>query len=131
MGYYISVQEVKFYIPKENIQGAYEAIKALHGKETRGDHFAWVSHEFYKLPDFKSIIEDWGWSVEFDSEGNINNLSFDREKIGDEQILFDAIAPFVKEGSFIHIVGEEAEQWKWVFKNNKCVEIQPKVVWED
>jgi len=56
----------------------------------------------------------------------ITDILFEGEKIGNESSFFKAIAPFVKEGSFIEMVGEDGEKWRWVFENGQCVEKQAK-----
>jgi hypothetical protein len=40
-----------------------------------------------------------------------------------------AIAPYVEENSYIEMVGEDGDRWRWVFKNGKCEEKYPEVIW--
>jgi hypothetical protein len=39
----------------------------------------------------------------------------------------------LKEGvnsSYIEMYGEDGDKWRWIFKNGKCEEVYPKVIWE-
>ena len=40
----------------------------------------------------------------------------------DDRLLFDAIAPFVKAGSFIEMSGEDGTLWRWHFDGKQCQE---------
>jgi len=58
-------------------------------------------------------------------------MEFEREKIGQEDLLFDAIAPWVREGSYIEMSGEDDAMWRWVFRGGGCHEVTPTITWED
>jgi hypothetical protein len=134
MGYCMDQSETVFNIAKENISSAVKSIQDLHGKETiqggSGRHFSWVDEDFYKQGDLTKILNAWRWNPNFDMEGNVVNIEFTGEKLGDDQILFDAIAPFVKEGSYIEMRGEDGAIWRWVFDGKTCEEKQAKISWE-
>lgn len=132
MGYYMSQTDCSFSMTKEDAEKALQAIKDLAGKETYGDHFSWVdTKRFLEAKTFKEATEAWRWSAEEDKEGNINGLWFQGDKSGDEDTLFDAIAPFVKEGSFIEMSGEDSTYWRWKFTGGKCIEVYGHVVFDD
>jgi hypothetical protein len=65
------------------------------------------------------------------TENNITNIEFVGEKIGNDFDIFKIIAQFVKNNSYIECHGEDGYLWRWVFKNGKCKEINPKIVWEN
>lgn len=120
--------EANFFIPFENKEAALQAIKNLEGGETitygsGKPHFSWVDTEdFVNADTLKDALREWRWSVEEDGEGNIYDIYFEGEKLGDDNILFEAIAPYVKSGSFIQMCGEDGTIWRWVFENSKCEE---------
>lgn len=126
MGYCMRQLKQQFFLPKENVQNAYEAVKTLHGKESiedsSGYHFSWVSHDFYKLPNFEEIMKEWRWKPTFDEQGNVTKLTFTGEKFGDDIKLFNTIAPFVQTNSFIEMRGEDGAQWTWTFQDNHVSE---------
>ena len=51
-----------------------------------------------------------------------SEIYFDGEKLGDDAILFEAIAPYVKKGSFIEMNGEDGCIWQWQFNGKTCIE---------
>lgn len=142
MGYYMEQFGADFVVIKDKIP---EMIKAIHvlnkhthkmsggtygnGRETK--HYAWVDMNFVNTDNVEEIFKCWRWSVDFNEDGSITDISFNGEKLGDDKILFDAIAPFVENNSFIEMSGEDGERWRWKFKNGKCVEIYAKVTWDD
>lgn len=122
-----------FQIKSEDKNKALEAIKALaSGVPGFEKKFAWVNNKSVALSEtFEEAMCEWGWETITDNEGNIIGISFKGEKLGDDFELFEAIAPFVKEGSFIQMSGEEDEIWRWSFNGEKCFEIYPTIIWED
>ena len=62
-----------------------------------------------------------GWSCATDDAGNIASLWLEYTKIHDEDEWFDVIAPFVKPGSYIDMVGDDDESWRWFFDGEHCV----------
>lgn len=134
MGYYMHVRETDFRIRHENVLPALKAIRALHGKESimdgSGRHFSWVPQDFHERDTFEETLECWCWSPLLDEEGNIEDLCFVGEKRGDDDILFGALAPFVEDGSYIEMQGEDGERWRWIFAKGTMRRRTPKVVWD-
>ena len=134
MGYDMWCMESNFRILKENQEKALEAIKELAGKETItgpwDSHFSWVhTKDFLEARHVENALDAWRWTAEFDEHGDISGIDFDGEKLGDESVLFNAIAPFVVEGSYIQMGGEDQYSWRWVFVDNRCVEIPGKTTY--
>jgi hypothetical protein len=115
--------EETFFIAVQDLQPMMEAIRALHGKETIKDtdglHFSWVDDDFHILTDPVKMLEAWRWDAEQDKAGNIDYLHFTGEKYGDDPKLFQAIAPFVRAGSYIQMRGEDGRTWRWCFDGQK------------
>jgi hypothetical protein len=127
MSYCMSKSNSQFSIKVENKAGALAAMRAL-GKQNLRHH--WLSgREFAKAESLKEVFEVWGWSGEFDDDGNIVDISFDSEKLGDEIVLWQTIAPFVEAGSFIEMSGEDGNLWRWMFDGTTCKEVYPTVTW--
>ena len=126
MGYCIFQGKSAFFMGNETLDRALKAIQGLHGKETikdsSGKHFYWVANEFYLHDNLPHMLREWRWDASMDGDGNVVGLSFSGEKSGDDLILFGAIAPFVKKGSYIEMEGEDGECWKWVFNGKTCRE---------
>lgn len=91
------------------------------------------SHEFYVPAKFASLVfvktKEEMYDFDWDNDGNIVGISFRGDKLGEEFRVFQSIAPYVKEGSYLHMIGEDGDQWRWVFRNGTCEEIHAKVTW--
>jgi|TARA_R100001530_G_C4306303_1_gene151765 hypothetical protein len=126
MGYYMSQVDQRFRIDKENKEAALDAIKALKA-ESRYD---WVDEEEYTTAEeLEGGLLAWRWRADLDKDGNVVGIQFDGEKLGDDEVLMRAIAPFVKHGSFIEMVGEDQDWWRWSFRNGKAYAAEPTVIW--
>ena len=75
------------------------------------------------------MLEEWGWSGRYDAGGDVIGLEFDREKLGDEEMLFGALVPFVAPGGYIEMVGEDGDIWRWVFDGGTVSRVEPTLVW--
>lgn len=124
----------EFFIAADKVSAAVEAIQDLHGHETlkdgSGRHFSWVDADFYVFDDPTEILRCWRWEVELDGAGNIVRLDFEGQSLGDDDKLFGAIAPFVKAGSYIEMIGEDGERWRWLFDGATMVEKNATVSWD-
>lgn len=131
MGYCISLQDQQFRISAENKPMALAAMRELVApKENRRQGFAWIPIGVVsEAPTLESAMEEWRYTPEVDANGNITSLMFEGENLGDEFLMFRAIAPFVDEGSFLEISGEDGGFWRWVFNGKDCREISPEITW--
>lgn len=126
MGYCASMVDSSFHIAAEDKQKALVAAKGMK------EHYHWVSQgDIQGSRTLEELLDTWGYDVEVDDEGNIKDISFNSEKLGDEAKMFEVIAPFVKSGSFIEMQGEDGALWRWTFKNGEMKEITPTIEWND
>lgn len=127
MGYCMEQRSSKFYVLDE--EAALEAIKGLAVKETMGPgHFSWVdTREFMMADTFEEAMSAWRWKTESDWK----YILFEGEKLGDDKLLFDTIAPYVEAGSYIEMDGEDGEIWRWIFDGKTCREVTAKIVFEE
>jgi hypothetical protein len=136
MGYSIMLLKSKFLVRNEHHNDALKSIKALSGKETTGKegelHFMWVrSNEFIEAATLEEALYAWRWSVVLNAAGHIIGIyEFRGEKYGDEDILFKAIAPFVDQGSFIMMAGEDGVIWRWLFHGSQVQKQFGRVVFD-
>lgn len=143
MDYYIEQKDQYFFIHHSNIQNVVNAIHAL-AKETSNmsgtridnkgaafQHYAWVNNNYINSNDIKEIFKCWRWDVDTDEQGNIKSIYFEGQKLGYDEYLFKAIAPFVKDGSYIEMSGEDGALWRWTFKNGQCREVHATITWDN
>jgi len=136
MGYYINQREAMFRIKKENFDAALKAVVELADEKHRSRmnggswkcgkrtswNYAWVNMEELKnAKTLEDAMNCWGWEVYTEDE-DIVDICFVSEKLGQEEVLFDAIAPFVEDGSYIEMGGEDGGIWRWQFNKGICVE---------
>ncbi|MFA5135641.1 MAG: hypothetical protein WC505_07710 [Patescibacteria group bacterium] len=146
MGYEISLQNCEFTIKEKNLSKAFDAAHEIlsdaHKNEMHGGSwqnrkrlewcYSWVDMEKAKAcKSLEGILEEFGWDAIHDTEGNICGLEFEDRKIGQEEVLFRAIAPYVEPGSFIEILGEDGTRWRWVFDGSVLKELQATIVWKE
>ena len=127
MGYLMEQQNTEFKILAANKALALEAVKKLVGCETitdsTGRHFSWVdSGTFLRADTLEEALKAWRWGTETNNDGNIVNIGFTGQKLGDDAMLFNAIAPFVENGSYIQMIGEDDTIWRWTFENGQMEE---------
>lgn len=125
MGYCISLNYSEFSIKKENINEALKAVKRMPTKE-----YSWVSKSWKTLSSLEEVMYEWRYGITHDDEGNIDGIHFSGEKIGDEIELFNALGPFVEEGSYLEMSGEDGSIWRWSFDGKRCKEISPQITWK-
>ena len=126
MGYYIDVMDTNFRIPADKVNDAYEAMKSIQQVGS------WVDANFASCKDLSSIVNAWRWEVELDADsGDVVDINFCRSKLGDEDLLFSTLAPFVDGGSYIDVQGEEGERWRWFFDGTRMREVNCHAVYDD
>lgn len=141
MGYAMYQLSYDFRILKENMERSLSAIKGLYGKETCGvlndssrRHFMFVndSSQFMNSKSLEDALSVFRWNPEIDDlSGAIFELTFAGENYGNEDLLFETLAPFVETGSQISMVGEDGVIWRWYFKDNKMIKEYGRVVFDE
>lgn len=142
MGYCMYQSDSVFNISASNIKDVIKTIHALAsdknkmfgGRWTPGvgkseSWYSWVNMDFVNTNDIKEIFNCWRWDVTTDDDGNITDIYFDGGKLGDDVVLFETIAPYVNDGSYIQMRGEDEHIWRWCFNNGKLEEKSPTITW--
>ena len=131
MGINIYSMSSQFRVRKSRHSDALAAIKKLAGGETvtkahfpameGSDHYAFVTtKDFIDAETIFDALIAWRWVLEEDANGDAFDPSFTGEKLGDEEILFAAVAPFVVDRSYIQIFCHDDEcVWRWVFEDSR------------
>lgn len=130
MGYCIELEESTISITKEN------AIKMM---DMLSDYipshkvdWRWVNEKYVtdlcKEYNFEEVTEELRYPM-YEEDGLYKIDYFSGEKLGDDYDLFRLIAPYINDG-YIEMSGEDAERWRWIFKDGKCEEKIPEIVWE-
>lgn len=139
MGYSAYINKQEFFISKDRL---WDAGVALHNKMSKMGSLeripAWLDRGDISDARKTKILHEltilWRWRLVFDGmTGDVNKIEFESSdgKLGDEDILFNTIAPFVGEGSYIEMVGEDGEMWRWVFDGNTMKHVKPIITWDE
>ena len=149
MGYFIEMIDHDFFIAAKDKDAALNAMfdmwlpeknaRMSGGSWGQGRNETWYSWmnnsaEAFRNRTVESLekaLDEWGYEPETDDEGNIIGLYFEPNKIGDEDQMFAAIAPFVRPGSTLDFRGEEGAVWRWEFNGQTIVEKTGRVVFEE
>ena len=75
--------------------------------------------DFQKARKLEDAMAAWRWEPETDESGDIVGLSHTGEKLGDDDVLFAALAPFVETGSYIEATGN-GDAFRWRFTEGTC-----------
>lgn len=118
MGYCAKQVAGEFFMSGEHRRAAYDdlaqAILDCRGVDT-----------------LKNQFETFCWSIRSVGEGgDITRLWFVGEKWRDQDEPLKVIAPFVKHGSFVEMLGEDGERWRLTFWNGTLVEQKCRLVWD-
>lgn len=114
-----------FSIEADKLDKAFpEVQKSLLAERAKRDmSYDWVNDcDVTNAKSLADILTAFRWRPSFDDDGNIISICFSGEKYGSDEILFNIIAPYVTEGSFIEMAGEGSDMWRWLFKDGKCIE---------
>lgn len=101
MSYYATISKSNFYVSTENT-----------GR---------VLSKFQRLP----------YHFTLDDAGNIIGIQPKSCPQYSDLPVLQAVAPYVRDKSFILVHGEEQDAWKWVFENGTCRAISPTLVWRE
>lgn len=71
------------------------------------------------------------YHFDLDDAGNIIGIKTKSCPLWDDLSILQAVAPYVRDKSFILVRGEENDCWKWVFENGTCRAVTPQIVWEE
>src|SRR3989304_4024719 len=113
MGYCIRLVDYDFILAAAEKQAALLAMKAMPNIS-----YSWVDFDDVKrAKTLEEAMYAWSYRAEVDKGGNIVGVEFCAEKMGDEEEMFKAIAPFVKDGSYLEFTGEDDARWRWKFVN--------------
>ena len=133
MGYCVSMEISGVIIPHEKVAECLAVINDLNTSANK-NQFSWVSYPEDKFKTLRKAIEGWRYVGDFNEDGHFVIEYFEGEKCGDDEILYEAIAPFIDNGTehpgLITCRGEDGEQWRYAFENGKVENQQAKIIWE-
>ena len=112
MSYYVLGRGSEFHIDSSVKQDAAAALIAYDNAARAENPYR---DSISDCKNLEEILRVWGWDTTDDNDGNIDGICLVEEQLGDEEEWFEIIAPFVKEGSYIALEGEDGYIWCYYF----------------
>lgn len=128
MSYYCTMRDSYFYISKEDISKAVNAILESDFADTLQNP---ISQNANEKEVFEQYLEDNGYEAEFSPKGDIDGILFHSGKLNDDTSFFNTFAKYVAAGSYLEMVGESNDIWRMYFDGEECKEISPVIEWPD
>jgi hypothetical protein len=152
VGYFVDVADVSIRIAPENCEKAVSLFVALMEKASDvGSGGSWregkVVERFYSWVTTSHVLESlknpeqslpaniadafshWGYAFSADVKDGVVFQYRERDKWGDDESLWEALAPCFDSGSFIEFRGEEGALWKYEFNGNSLRELTGHIEW--
>jgi hypothetical protein len=123
MGYELSLLDNKITIPAKHLDAVAAALLANLPDGMPG----WVEIAG-DTPSLSELLEAYEFEASLDDAGNIIGLCFTSDRGGVEDRFAEAIAPFVKRGSYLEW-DTEGELFRHLFDGTSVHQIHPKVTW--
>lgn len=74
-------------------------------------------------------LKNLPYRFDLDDDGNITGISFIGHKLSDEFEAFQKAAPYIRNGSYIEMRGDDGDRWKWEFQNGRCQKVTQHTLW--
>lgn len=123
MGTYLDILDVNLAITANKKPAALAALQALSPCD-----YSWANESFRTRATLEDALSDWRWSAETDADDNIIGLEFEGENLGDEETLFETLAPFIEPGGYIDCEAE-GQHWRWYFNGVTTEELVGRIVY--
>lgn len=91
----------------------------------------YANDQFTKITDAKDLFNSFGFSVSFNSSGDINDIGFEYQPYHQDSIyeLFRLISPYVLKGSYVTFVGDDDAFWSFYFDGQSFQKFNGKMVY--
>ena len=123
MGYDMYEREGQFFIESSQKEDALKALREW-GRKTAARRYGGWDEELQDAENLEEAFFRLGWNCVNNAANDIADLYFEDGALHDENEWMDAIAPFVKQGSYIEMVGEDNEFGCWYFDGETCTVYQ-------
>lgn len=138
MGYYIQTHFSSFYIRKQNLDGFFNLAKSVFEQSALDRiayrSYSWVDHhaalQAIEEKNLEKLFECFRYRAIHMTIDDKNDLFActqlytlqHEQKMGDERVLFAAIAPVVENESYIAFSGEDGYFWRFVWRDGRLYE---------
>lgn len=137
MGYCFDITDSEFTIESVHYPDLMDHLIKFHTKaKAQNTQFKWVDNdkclESLEVGDLIGYFQHWSYDARIElSTGNITRIEATCEKLGEEDKLWEQIAPWVNDGSYIQCHGEDSAYWRWAFREGKFFFVEAQLHWDD
>lgn len=137
MGYSYCVNDSSFGIEAQHFPDMMDHLLKWHRKLAADNQpLKWMDHDkaiaMLEEGDLIGYFDGWCYAAKIDiTTGDVVNLIFEGEKIGQEDNLWDQIAPWVQDGSHLTCQGEDGDMWRWTWREGRLYTVEAQVVYDD
>jgi hypothetical protein len=151
MGYSVETLECNFVVKAENFEKAYDAMCKLNAEDGLKEGYSYLScerpadsksvssnpHKYFSFmpwnydevyTDFLDVLSALGFEVSTNSDGDLEDIYF-CDRMGQEYLFLEAIAPYVEPGSYVVWRGEDGTMWVYEFLEGKMTEKEVYLTW--
>lgn len=125
-------------INKENFNDAFKALQSTliteHSKRVGNENkLLWIDIRLVQQTSgLAQLLEVVQWIPSFNKLNDIDGIDTRINKIGEEDLIFNALAPFIEDGSTLNIIAEddalEYDSFRYIFTDNKFIDIGRKAI---
>lgn len=123
MGVRMKLVEQEFTIRQEYKQEALQDLKKFMEESDhtpRDKSFSWLNGvDHTEWNTLEEALQDWRFKPVTDEEGNITELQFIGQKIGDEDQMFEVIKQYVDEESYLQFSYDTGNTETYTFRNGQ------------
>lgn len=120
MGYCIEMIDSSFKIKKENAQLALDSLKDFC---RNNPYLKWVSNDtVIHSEDIVEAFDEIRYPLITDENGDYVIEYFSGEKYGNCENIFNSMAEYIEEGSYVDFEGEDGCKFRFLISNGMCKE---------
>jgi hypothetical protein len=137
MGYCFDITDSSFHIEERHYPDLMDHLIKFHNQLIAQK----VEVKWVDLPAALSLLEQgdligffcaWNYEVKIDiTTGDIVDITTMAEKIADEEKLWEQIAPWVVDCSYIQCHGEDGAYWRWVWREGAYYYVEATLRFDD
>jgi len=144
VGYHVNATDISVRIKSQDAADALDALRKFNaecppamkrggtvGEDGREEKwFSWMRADFAEYESLGQLLGEMGFGHSV-TDGWIVLTGWHGDKQGQEDLLMEAIARWVEDGSFVEWVGEDCYRYRWDFTDSKLLVREEQRSWGD
>lgn len=128
----------KFRIPADKVDACLDGILSTKNKwladavKSAAKHIKYFEHIPSPLKFIELVNQIWGFKFTPNKDNNdLDKIDYERENMHDLDGFCNVVASYVESGSYLEFKGEDAEVWRYVFRDGTWKNVKPVVTWPE